>query len=247
MNKLAQQAPAHLWIGNHDELMVQTKRWLQTFLNTCKACGVCASCFGIEREQHHAVTWLRPEPTYVLEDMQAIFKPIAFALEPGQHHVFVIQRADQLTLSCANSLLKSIEEPPQGYHFILLTERADDILPTIRSRCIVRTWHMQMKAVDKDTLCAFFLTTDFQSPQAFFQELEQRKPSEHETRIMLDDILSYWLVQARQAIVEDDGKRKRKAMRVITTISSYLTRPLMPGSSKILWRDLFLRIKLQMG
>ena len=35
----------------------------------------------------------------------------------------------------ANALLKSLEEPGEGVHFILVSARADELLPTIRSRC----------------------------------------------------------------------------------------------------------------
>jgi len=236
--------PAHLWVGHHEELVAQTKRWLQVLLTTCNACGVCAACLGIERQQYHAVTWLSPERSYVLDDLQPLFRTLSFALEQGHHHVFVIQHADQLTHACSNSLLKSIEEPPAGYHFVFLTERSDDILPTIRSRCIVQTWQHDAHEVQRDLLATFFMTTDFQSPQAFYQELEQRKPSEHTTLALLDDILGYWLMQARQAFVEGDAKKKKQALRVITLIRLCLTRPLMPGSSKFLWRDLFLQLKL---
>jgi DNA polymerase-3 subunit delta' len=35
----------------------------------------------------------------------------------------------------ANALLKTLEEPRRGVHFVLLSERPDRLLPTIRSRC----------------------------------------------------------------------------------------------------------------
>ena len=48
----------------------------------------------------------------------------------NQHYFFVIQKADLLTLACSNRLLKPIEEPPAGYHFIFLSESLDQIIPT---------------------------------------------------------------------------------------------------------------------
>ena len=47
--------------------------------------------------------------------------------------------ADFLTEACSNSLLKSVEEPPTGYHFIFLAERLSQILPTIQSRCMIKS------------------------------------------------------------------------------------------------------------
>ena len=42
-----------------------------------------------------------------------------------------------MTVQAQNALLKTIEEPPQYAVFILLTENADVLLPTINSRCVM--------------------------------------------------------------------------------------------------------------
>lgn len=47
----------------------------------------------------------------------------------------IIDAADDLERSGANALLKSLEEPPQGTYFILVSHASDRLLPTIRSRC----------------------------------------------------------------------------------------------------------------
>jgi DNA polymerase-3 subunit delta' len=49
--------------------------------------------------------------------------------------VFVIERADELGDEAANRMLKTLEEPAEFVHIILLTDRLPEILPTIRSRC----------------------------------------------------------------------------------------------------------------
>ncbi len=57
----------------------------------------------------------------------------------GSRRVVLIDPADDMEKSASNALLKSLEEPPQGTFFILLTHRPARLLPTIRSRCrIVR-------------------------------------------------------------------------------------------------------------
>ena len=48
--------------------------------------------------------------------------------------VFIIRDADELGQSAANALLKTLEEPHSGTHFILLTSRPQCLLETIRSR-----------------------------------------------------------------------------------------------------------------
>jgi DNA polymerase III subunit delta' len=47
----------------------------------------------------------------------------------------IIDAADDLERSGANALLKSLEEPPAGTYFLLVSHASDRLLPTVRSRC----------------------------------------------------------------------------------------------------------------
>jgi len=47
----------------------------------------------------------------------------------------IVDAADDLEPSAANALLKSLEEPPQGTTFLLVSHRPGRLLATIRSRC----------------------------------------------------------------------------------------------------------------
>ena len=55
----------------------------------------------------------------------------------GSRRVVIIDPADDLEKNAANALLKSLEEPPIGTHFLLVAHRLGRLLPTIRSRCRV--------------------------------------------------------------------------------------------------------------
>jgi DNA polymerase-3 subunit delta' len=55
----------------------------------------------------------------------------------GSRRVVIIDPADDLERAAANALLKSLEEPPQGTFFLLVTHAPARLLPTIRSRCRV--------------------------------------------------------------------------------------------------------------
>lgn len=54
----------------------------------------------------------------------------------GRALVFIVRNADELTVSAANALLKTLEEPAKNTHFILLTARPMRLLDTIRSRTL---------------------------------------------------------------------------------------------------------------
>lgn len=62
--------------------------------------------------------------------MEANFKPFS-----GHRKVIIIYDGDRMTVQAQNALLKTIEEPPYGVYFIILSKSRDSLLPTIRSRC----------------------------------------------------------------------------------------------------------------
>ena len=65
---------------------------------------------------------------------QIVLPQVGFAPSEGKARVFIIRDADELGTGAANALLKTLEEPREGTHFVLLTSRPDRMLPTIRSR-----------------------------------------------------------------------------------------------------------------
>jgi DNA polymerase III subunit delta' len=56
----------------------------------------------------------------------------------GKHRVAIIDGADYLTRASQNALLKTLEEPPKKVVIILITENSNKIIPTIKSRCVVK-------------------------------------------------------------------------------------------------------------
>jgi DNA polymerase-3 subunit delta' len=63
---------------------------------------------------------------------RAQYKPLR-----GKRRVFLIDQADRAGEQAANSLLKTLEEPPDHLILILTAENVYDLLPTIRSRSVV--------------------------------------------------------------------------------------------------------------
>ena len=59
----------------------------------------------------------------------------ALAPAMGCHRWILVEEAHRLNESSGNILLKTLEEPPPGTHFILVTHRPEALLQTIRSRC----------------------------------------------------------------------------------------------------------------
>jgi DNA polymerase-3 subunit delta' len=87
---------------------------------------------------HPDLTWVVPSGAHEIL-VRDIDEPVISAASKtpfeSNRRVFVIERADELGDEAANRMLKTLEEPASFVHIILLTDRLQEILPTIRSRC----------------------------------------------------------------------------------------------------------------
>ena len=63
-----------------------------------------------------------------------ILERASFPPHEGRARIIIIRRAHELSISAANALLKTLEEPLARTHFILLTDRGSDLIDTVRSR-----------------------------------------------------------------------------------------------------------------
>ncbi len=70
-----------------------------------------------------------------VDEAQDIVKALSLKSYEGGYKVMIIWMAEKMNDSCANKLLKLIEEPPQKTLFLLITEEEENIIQTIRSRC----------------------------------------------------------------------------------------------------------------
>ena len=235
--------PAYLFIGDSNHLIETTITVLQKQKCLEKSgCAICIQCRKVTQQQHESIVWIEPEKQYTLEDIKIIFSTIVFTLSEQQHFFFILKKAEQLSSACANALLKSLEEPPAGYHFILLANRTDGILPTIRSRCIIH--HVSGTDTSAESsLFPFFTTSAFQDPQAFLKELENTNPTEWETLALLNQLMKYWAESYKKNISSNNSNNATHALGIIEHLKKALVQPPMPGSSKLFLKNLFLQIK----
>jgi DNA polymerase-3 subunit delta' len=78
----------------------------------------------------------------------------AFPPHEGRARVFIVRAADELGVSAANALLKTLEEPHRATTFVLLTARKGSLLSTIRSRALALRFGALPLAVVAEVLVA---------------------------------------------------------------------------------------------
>src|SRR5919107_1729212 len=87
---------------------------------------------------HPDLTWVAPSGAHEMlrRDVdEAVVSAASRTPFEATHRVFVLERADTMNDEAANSLLKTLEEPPAYVVLLLLTDRPGQVLPTISSRC----------------------------------------------------------------------------------------------------------------
>lgn len=233
--------PGYIFVGNRDTVIEHAYQLLLQTLCPTNGCHTCTDCILIKKNQHHALLWLKPEKYYTLEHLAPIAQTAAFALELDTHFFFVIEDADLLTPACSNSLLKTLEEPPTGYHFILLAQRLDALLPTIKSRCVIHQLGSTISPT-QHPLFAFLTAPTMPDPLAFMQELDACDPTEPESMNLLDNLLEYFTQEYRNMILNHDTTMPNHTEHALTILKQAFNKPPMPGSSKLFWKNIFLKL-----
>jgi DNA polymerase III subunit delta' len=120
------------------------------------ACGECEACkrastfaeeephlpahsdlLIVERGLYRSVIQASETSGISIEQIRRIvLSRVGFAPHEGRAVVCIVRGADELTISAANALLKTLEEPPESTFFLLLTSRPSRLLDTIRSRTL---------------------------------------------------------------------------------------------------------------
>ena len=238
--KQTQPVPnAQLWIGQHEQSLYHVQLFLQKKFCPHNGCQICITCMHIRDKQHHAIMWLAPDKTYTIDQLDGLFSTIAYALQPHEHFFFVIQKADLLTNACANKLLKPMEEPPAGYHFILLAEHMENILPTVISRCIVQKIASRTDISSHHPLFLSFTSQPCSSVE-FSKMIDTAGLNERESIELCNEILQHWI----KKLIKNDtpDKQAKNCQDIIKQLKSAYTQPLMPGSSTLFWRNLYFKL-----
>ena len=126
------------------------------------ACGKCQS-FRQAMSGNHPdiirVTHEKPN-TISVDDIRAqVNNDIVIKPYSSKYKIYIIADADLMTVQAQNALLKTLEEPPQYAVIMLLTENAEVLLPTIRSRCVM----MKLRNI-KDQLVKKYLMEQMEVP-----------------------------------------------------------------------------------
>lgn len=149
-------------LGQYRLALALVRAWLCDNPAAQGACGACGSCHAIEVRTHADLCVLMPE-TVMLElgwplseraqaeidekkrkaskeiRIDAMREAVVFSQRTsarGRGKAVLVFPAERMNNVTANALLKTLEEPPGDVKFVLASDAAHQLLPTIRSRCL---------------------------------------------------------------------------------------------------------------
>ena len=149
-------------LGQFELALALARAWLCEAATPQGACNHCSSCHAVDVHTHADLCVLMPEILSLAlgwpldektqDDLDAkkrkpskeikvdaareVVSFTQFTRSRGTTKVVLVFPAERMNHITANTLLKTLEEPPGAVKFILATEAVHQLLPTIRSRCI---------------------------------------------------------------------------------------------------------------
>jgi DNA polymerase-3 subunit delta' len=152
-------------LGQFELALALARAWLCEAPTPQGACGHCGSCHAVDVHTHADLCMLMPETLFLelgwpldqktQEELDAKKRKPSkeikvdaareavsftqFTRSRGNTKVVLVFPAERMNAITANTLLKTLEEPPGEVKFVLATEATQQLLPTIRSRCQTHT------------------------------------------------------------------------------------------------------------
>ena len=152
-------------LGQFELALALARAWLCEQATAQGACGHCSSCHAVAVHTHADLCMLMPETLSLalgwpldekiqneLDDkkrkpskeikVDAAREAVSFTQftrSRGSTKVVLVFPAERMNHITANTLLKTLEEPPGDVKFVLASDAAHQLLPTIRSRCLGHT------------------------------------------------------------------------------------------------------------
>jgi DNA polymerase-3 subunit delta' len=136
-----------------------------------------------------------------IDEIKAIIEETNKKPYEGDKKVILLYSADKMTEAAQNAFLKTIEEPPKGIFIILLCEKLEKVLDTIKSRCQI----YKLNRLNEDEMLLF---------------LRNRFPDISEEQLKIINVFSDGIPGRAERFVEDESLKeiRNSAMNILKDV-----------------------------
>jgi DNA polymerase III subunit delta' len=128
-----------------------------------RACGRCSSCRKFHSGNHPDFSVVSPDKGAIkIDQIRGLIKTISYPPYESSMRVVVLEDVHTMRREAANSLLKTLEEPPAGNLLILTADSSRDLLSTLNSRCQV----VPFTTLTREDTCAVLTAQDIDDTDA---------------------------------------------------------------------------------
>nr|VFK37227.1 MAG: DNA polymerase-3 subunit delta' [Candidatus Kentron sp. SD]VFK41529.1 MAG: DNA polymerase-3 subunit delta' [Candidatus Kentron sp. SD]VFK78510.1 MAG: DNA polymerase-3 subunit delta' [Candidatus Kentron sp. SD] len=103
-----------------------------------RPCGLCRGCILFAARTHPDIKMVEPlsdKKSIGIDQIREVIDYVWLSRQFASRKPVIMPEAERMTISAANTLLKTLEEPPGNAVFILISNQSDRLPITIRSRC----------------------------------------------------------------------------------------------------------------
>ena len=167
----------------------------------CQPCGTCDYCKDVAKGYYGGVDEINFSDTRGIDTVRAVIDATAYASQYNAH-IFICDEIQCLTNVAQNAFLKTLEEPPEGTVFLLLTTDPHRLLPTIINRCCPLT----LERVDTNTIANHLLKIckaekrDYFTPKSLSEDPDDAKAEISKAYAVFKNIATYSNGYVRQAL-----------------------------------------------
>ncbi len=139
------------------------------------------------------INWFNTEgESLKIKTVREIIQQTSYTSYSGQRPIYILLNADNSSIPAQNALLKVVEEPPHGSLIILTAQQPKQLLPTIRSRCVLI--NLSQPAAEIDISSDSRKTAEqLIAPLSYSEaiELAEKYKDRAEAQEMLSEVINY--------------------------------------------------------
>ncbi len=169
---------------------------------TATPCGTCAACLDIDAGRFVDLLELDAASNTGIDNMREILDNARYAPTVGRYKVYLIDEVHMLSKAAFNSMLKTLEEPPEHVRFVLATTDPQKIPVTVLSRCLQFNLKQLPVALIEERLASVLAAEEIAAdPRALALVARAAQGSMRDALSLLDQAIAYGSGEVREPAV----------------------------------------------